>query len=150
LANLRQPLLRFWLEQSDMGRVALGNQVNVVFDALPDTTLTGTVVRVDPVLVTVSGTPAVQAMARLFLDDQDIALLSGMTADVEVIAAQARDVLLVPVEALEEAEGDRYVATVVIADGELQQREVEVGLMDALNAEVLSGLEFGETVKVGD
>jgi len=30
----------------------------------------------------------------------------------------------------------------------VEEREVEVGLMDAVNAEILSGLELGETVKV--
>lgn len=148
LANLREPLLRFWLEESDMGRVAVGNEVNVVFDALPDTTFTGTVVRVDPVLVTVNGTPAVQAQASLFLEDHNATLLSGMTADVEVIAAQAKDALLVPVEALEEGPDGGYTVSVVKPDGELEEREVEVGLRDALNAEIRSGLELGETVTV--
>ncbi len=150
LADLQEPLLRFWLEESDLSRVAVGNQVNVVFEALPDTTFTGKVVRVDPVLVTVSGTPAVQAEASLQLDDQDVTLLSGMTADVEVISAEARDALLVPVEALEEASDGGYTVLVVKPNGDVEEREVAVGVKDAVNAEVLSGLQLGETVRVGD
>ena len=148
LAEMEEPLLRFWLEESDMGSVAVGNQVNFTFEALPDYTFTGEVARVDPVLVTVSGTTAVQSQARLNLGDQDITLLSGMTADVEVISAETRDALLVPVEALEETPDGRTVVSVVREDGELEEREVEVGLMDAVSAEILSGLELGETVKV--
>ncbi len=150
LANLQDPLLRFWLEESDMRRVAVGNQVNVVFDALPDTTFTGTVVRVDPMLVKVDGTSVVQAQARLRLDDHDVALLSGMTADVEVVAAEARGALLVPLEALHETPQGGYAAFVVTAEGEVVRREVEVGLRGTLNAEILSGLEPGETVRLGD
>jgi len=147
LAEMEKPLLRFWLEESDMGSVAVGNQVNVTFEALPDYTFTGEVVRVDPVLVTVSGTTAVQSQAQLNLGDQDITLLSGMTADVEVISAETRDALLVPVEALEETPDGRTVVSVVREDGQVEEREVEVGLMDAVNVEILSGLELGETVK---
>jgi HlyD family secretion protein len=148
LAQMEEPLLRFWLEESDMGNVAVGNQVNVTFEAFPDYTFTGEVVRVDPVLVTVNGTTAVQSQAQLNLGDQDVTLLSGMTADVEVISAETRDTLLVPVEALEETPDGRTVVSVVREDGEVEEREVEVGLMDAVNAEILSGLELGERVKV--
>jgi len=148
LADMQQPLLRFWLEESDMGNVALGNQVNVVFEALPDYSFTGKVVVVDPVLVKVSGSTAVQAQARLNLGDQDVRLLSGMTADVEVISAETRGALLVPVEALNGSPEGSYSVYVLQADGTLEEREVEVGLTDAVNAEILSGLELGETVRI--
>jgi len=148
LASLHEPLLRFWLEESDMTSLASGNQVNVVFDALPDITFTGTVARVDPILVTVSGTPAVQAQASLYLDDRNSTLLSGMTADVEVIAAEAQGTLLIPLGALEEGPEGCYLVSVVKQNGQLEEREVEVGLRDALNAEILSGLELGEIVVV--
>jgi len=147
IADLQEPLLQFWLEESDMGRVAVGNQVNVTFDALPDSTFTGKVVRVDPVLVSVSGTTAVQAEASLQLDEQNVTLLSGMTADVEVISAEAWDAVVVPVEALKETEDGGYSVTIVAPNGEMEDRQVEVGIKDAVNAEILSGLELGETVR---
>jgi macrolide-specific efflux system membrane fusion protein len=98
--------------------------------------------------VTVSGTTAVQSQARVNLEDQDVKLLSGMTADVEVVSAETRNALLVPVEALQETAEGGYVVLVVQANGELEERQVEVGLMDAVNAEILSGLELGETVGI--
>jgi HlyD family secretion protein len=147
LADLQEPLVQFWVEEADLGGVVVGNSVNIVFSALPDNTFAGRVVRVDPVLVTVSGTPAVQAWASLDLGSQT-GLLSGMTADVEVIAAQARGALLVPVEALHETSPGQYTVVVVRSDGTLETRAVTVGLMDPTNAEILSGLELGETVSI--
>ncbi|MGD2177590.1 MAG: efflux RND transporter periplasmic adaptor subunit [Anaerolineae bacterium] len=148
LADMEEPLLRFWLEESDMANVAVGSQVNVVFEALPDYTFTGKVTGVDPVLVTVSGSTAVQAQARLNLADQDVTLLSGMTADVEVVSAETRNALLMPVEALNETPEGGHVVYVLKPDGELEEREVGVGLQDAVNVEILSGLELGETVRI--
>jgi len=148
IADLQEPLLQFWLEESDMGRVAVGNQVNVMFEALPDTTFTGKVVRVDPVLVSVGGTTAVQAEASLELGGQNVTLLSGMTADIEVISSEARDALIVPMEALKETDDGGYAVTVVGPNGEMEDRPVEVGIKDAVNAEILSGLELGETVRI--
>jgi HlyD family secretion protein len=167
LAKQQEPLVRFWVEEADMINVAVGYTVNIVFEAWPDMTFTGKVVRVDPALVTVDGTSAVQAWASLDLGSADLAstllsqgtravgasqatvLLSGMTAEIEVIAAEARNALLVPVEALRELSQGQYAVFVVNPDGELEMRAVEVGLMDPVSAEVLAGLELGEIVSLG-
>jgi multidrug efflux pump subunit AcrA (membrane-fusion protein) len=45
LADLETPLVRFWVEEADLVSVAVGNPVNVVFEALPDYTFTGEIVR---------------------------------------------------------------------------------------------------------
>ena len=163
LADLQEPLLRFWMEETDAGNVAVGDRVNVTFEALPDDVFSGEVVRVEPVLVTVDGTTAVQAQARLDLTDREVTfpckgeqsgcLLSGMTADVEVVAAEVLGATLVPVEALHESSdtsSEGYTVYVVKPDGELEMRAVKIGLQDAVNAEVLTGLEVGEVVRVGE
>jgi HlyD family secretion protein len=150
LADLQEPLLCFWVEETDMGSVAVGTPVNIVFEALPDDAFTGEIVRVDPLLVTVDGTSAVQVWASLDLSSQETNLLSGMTAEVEVVVAEARGAILVPVEALREMSSGDYAVFVVKPDGELEMRAVAVGLKDLVNAEVLTGLEVGEVVSVGE
>jgi multidrug efflux pump subunit AcrA (membrane-fusion protein) len=72
-----------------------------------------------------------------------------MNADVEIISAEARDALLVPISALRELGPDQYAVFVVQPDGELLLRPVRVGLQDYVNAEILSGLELGEVVSTG-
>jgi HlyD family secretion protein len=150
LADLQEPLLQFWVEESDMSSVVVGSPVNIVFEALPDDTFTGEIVRVDPVLVTVDGTSAVQAWASLDLGAQEVNLFSGMTADVEIVTAETRDALLVPVQALRETSPGEYTVFVVTSDGELEMRTVVVGLMDPVNAEILDGLELGDVVSIGE
>jgi HlyD family secretion protein len=150
LADLKEPLICFWVEESDMSNVAVGNPVNVTLEAWPDTIFTGEIVRVDPVLVAVDNTSAVQSWASLDLGSQEINLLSGMTAEVEVIAAETTNALLVPVEALQETSSGQYVVFVARSDGELEMRSVVVGLMDVTNAEILDGLEVGDVVSLGE
>ena len=149
LADLEEPVVQFWVEESDMSGVAVGNRVEILFEALPDDTFSGEVVRVDPALVEVGGTLAVQAWAGIDLTGQEASLLGGMNAEVEVISAEVRDVLLVPVQALRELGEGQYTVFVVQPDGELEMRVVEVGLQDPVNAEIISGLEEGETVSTG-
>jgi HlyD family secretion protein len=150
LADLQDPLLCFWVEESDMSSVVVGNRVNIVFEAFPDDVFSGEIINVEPVLVTVDNTSAVQAWASVDLGGRDISLLSGMSAEVEVIAAETRGALLVPVEALRETSPGQYAVFVVRSDGELEMRAVVVGLSDPVNAEILTGLALGETVSLGE
>jgi HlyD family secretion protein len=150
LANEQEPLVRFWVEEADLTSVAVGYPVDIVFEAWPDITVTGEIVRVEPALVTVDGFPAVQAWARLGRGSEEISLLAGMTAEIEVVAAETRNALLVPVGALRELSPGQYAVFVVAADGALEMRPVQVGLTDPVSAEILSGLQLGEVVSLGE
>jgi RND family efflux transporter MFP subunit len=152
LADLEAPVVQFWVEESDLGSVAVGNRVNVVFEALPDLTYPGEIVRVDPVLVSVSNTPAVQAWASIDTGAHPVRLLGDMNVEVEIVAGETKNALLVPVQALRDANAGegQYAVFVMQPDGSLEMRLVEIGLMDYVNAEVLSGLERGELVSTGE
>jgi HlyD family secretion protein len=150
LADLSEPLLEIYLDETDLELVALGYEVEVIFDALPDQTFTAQVVRIEPTLSTVENVPTVVAFASIE-DEQSHnpwLLPIGSNASVDVIADRAGNVLLVPIETLHEFSPSNY-AVFVVADGELQVRPVEVGLMDYAYAEIVSGLEQGEQVSTG-
>ncbi|MBK9094086.1 MAG: efflux RND transporter periplasmic adaptor subunit [Anaerolineae bacterium] len=149
VADLSASQLRFWVEESDLMSVAPGNPVQIVFDALPDLVFAGKVLRVDPSLVTVEGTSAVQAWASIDLAQHPVKLLSGLTAEVEIIAGEAKGALLVPVQALRELAPGSYAVFVVKADGQLEMRPVTVGLRDFANAQIISGLAKGDVVSTG-
>ena len=151
LADLEEPLLQFWVEEADISGVAVGNPVEVIFEALPDDVFRGEIVRVEPALVTVGGTLAVEAWAQVDLSSRPAgsSFLGDMNAEVEAVSAEARDVLLVPLQALRELGPDLYAVFVVQPDGEMMLQPVEVGLKDFVNAEIASGLEQGETVSLG-
>jgi multidrug efflux pump subunit AcrA (membrane-fusion protein) len=150
LADLSTPLLNVYLDESDMAMVALGYEVEVVFDALPDEVFKGRIVRMAPGLVTMSGIRAVYAQASLdkssFAKPQ--ALMVGMNATVDVVGGRAENVLLAPVEALRDLGGGSY-AVFLMVNGEPTLRMVEVGLMDMTYAEIKSGLNEGDLVSTG-
>jgi HlyD family secretion protein len=151
LSDLEEPLLQFWVEEADLSGVTVGNSVEIFFEALPDDVFSGEVVQIDPALTTVGNTLAVQAWASIDVSSHPagLSLLGGMNADIDVISAEARDALLVPIQALRELGSDQYAVFVVQPDGEMMLRPVEVGLMDFVNAEIVSGLELGEIVSLG-
>jgi len=150
LADLSRPLIEIYLDETDLDNIAVGNEVEVVLDALPDEEFKGRVVQVDPSLATVEGVETITALVEL--DERTLgklhALPMGLNASVDVMGARAEGALLVPVEALRELGPGEY-AVFVVEDGEPKLRVVEVGLMDVTYAEILSGLEMGDVVTTG-
>lgn len=150
LADLSRPCLEVFLDETDLDKVGVGYEVEVLFDALPDDSYIGEVVQVDPSLYTSGGVSAIRALVRL--DEESFAkpqgLPTGLNATVDVIGGRAEGALLVPVEALRELAPNEY-AVFVMENGEPRLRTVEVGLMDFTQAEIMSGLEAGEVVTTG-
>ncbi len=150
LADLDHAQIQFYVDETDMGYVDVGYPISVVFDAAPDVTFTGQVIRVDPALVSVGNTSVVQAWATLERSGNDaIRLLSGMNAIVEVTAGEARNALLAPVQALRELAPGSYAVFVVQPEGALKLTPVTVGLKDFTHAEIKSGLNPGDVVSTG-
>lgn len=149
LADMTQPQLEMWVDEVDVGSVAPGYEVDAIFDALPDDVYIGHVVRVEPELQSMQNAPTVLVYASL--DEEpgvSSVLLIGANASVEIIAARAENALLVPTEALRELSPGQY-AVFVMVDGELQMRQVEVGVMDYTYADIVSGLNEGDVVSTG-
>ena len=148
LADLSQPMLELFLDETDLSQIAVGNSIEVVFNALPDATFTGQIVQVDPKLHQASGgISAVRAIARLNSPPPQ-PLPIGLNATVEVIGGRATNALLVPVEALREISPGQY-SLFVMENGEPRLRMVEVGLRDFSFAQILSGVTAGEEVTTG-
>ncbi|MBU0495560.1 MAG: efflux RND transporter periplasmic adaptor subunit [Chloroflexi bacterium] len=147
LADVDAPVVRFWVEESDLANVAVGYPVQITFEALPDYTFKGQITSIEPMLVTVNNTQALQVWASIDLTEQPAKLRPGLTASVEIVAGEANNVLTVPVLALRETSPGQYAVFVVQSDGTLEMRPVEVGLKDAVNAEIRSGLQEGEVVR---
>jgi HlyD family secretion protein len=148
IADLSQPYVQIYMDPTDWDKVAIDNAANITFDALPSQTFTGKVTEVDPGLYTSGNTSAVQGMVLIDPPSSSINLPIGSTASVDVIAAQAKNAVLVSINALHEYAPDKY-AVFVDQNGQLTVRNVEIGLMDLVNAEVKSGLQAGEVVSTG-
>lgn len=149
LVDLSQPRVQINLDEIDLEYIQTGYQAEVVFDVIPETTFNGQVVEIDPSLQRVGNTQAVQGLVQLdVLTDMVYSLPLGLNATVDIIAGQAINAVLVPVEALHQGDGG-YFVYVIDEDG-YERREVEVGLMDLTSAEITDGLQPGERVVIGN
>jgi len=73
-------------------------------------------------------------------------LKPGMTADVDIITDRKADVLYVPIEAVVEDAGRKGV--LVYKDGKFIPRKIKTGLQNETHVEIIEGLKEGEKVKL--
>jgi len=148
IADLSQPYLEVFLDETDWGNITVGYDAEVTFDALPDQVFTGKVTQVDPGLYTSNNTSVVRGLVLLDDTQTGLNLPIGSAAAADIIGGRAENAVLVPVDALRETSPGSY-AVFVVENGKPRLRVVEVGIQDLLYAEIKSGLEEGEVVSTG-
>lgn len=149
LADLSQPQVEVYLDEIDSADVQEGDRAEIVFDAIPDKTFMGEVVQIDPQLHRVGNTQGVRVL--VILDEPPTSFVNlpiGLNAGVDIIAEEANNVVLVTLDAIEQ-DSDGNDIVYVIDDGKVEMRPVQVGLKDATTAEIISGLQPGESVAIG-
>jgi HlyD family secretion protein len=145
LADLERYYIDARVDETDIGRVQVGQDAAIVLDAFPDTTLGGKVTRIDPLGAVAQG--VVSYAVRIEVRSSDIALRPNMTAIADIVVERKESVLLVPNRAIRRDSTGRFYLE-VIANGEVQRRSVSTGLSSELVTEVLTGLSEGEEVVV--
>jgi multidrug efflux pump subunit AcrA (membrane-fusion protein) len=93
LADLSQPTVEIYLDETNLDKMAVGSQVEVVFSALPAETFAGAIAQIDPQLVASGGLNLVRALVQLE-DGDERTLPAGLTASVHVVGTSNRIVRL--------------------------------------------------------
>ncbi len=144
IADLSRVFAVAHVDESDVGRLEVGQQAEITADAYHDRRFRGKVVRIAPKGANVSNVVTFEAKIEI-LDEARRFLKPEMTANVEIVVADKEDAIVVPTDAVE-PRGRRRVVSVRKADGGIEEREVKVGASDGLRYEILEGLQPGEEV----
>lgn len=134
--DLSQMLVRTFVDEPDIGRLATGEKIEVTWDALPGRIWNGAVSTV-PSTVKLRGTRNVGEVTCT-LDNHDRHLLPNVNVGVTIITAEHSGVLTLLREAVRIDDTKPYVYEVV--DGELKHRGVEVSLQNLTRVEITAGL----------
>jgi len=132
------------IDEVDAERILVGQAVRVTVDSRPDQTFAASVARVAPyVLDVLEQNRTVEVEVELDEPQVMKGVLPGTSADVELILERRDDTLRIPASAV--AEGGKIL---ILKDGLLEERTIDVGLRNWRFAEVLAGLEPGVKVVV--
>ncbi len=132
-------------DETDIGKVKLGQKAFITLDAYPDIKLNGIVDHI---------AYESQIISNVTIYDVDIllkkipeTLRSGMSVSVEVIEKTNRDVIIVPFKAIH-YDGKRQFVLVRDIQGKIVERDITVGLNNDKSAEIISGLTTEDVVVI--
>ena len=158
MANMDDLIFRGTVDEIDVGRLTEGMAATIQVGALPNANVAGRVEKiwlkaqqeegststVFPVELEI--TEAVQVDSSAEVPQRPVTLRAGYSANAEIIIERRDSVLLIPERVVEFTEDDATVQ-VALAEGESETRPIQTGLSDAINIEVVSGLEEGTPLR---
>ena len=133
------------VSESDYTKVKKGDSVEIVADALPETTFYGKIEKIYPTVDAATRTFNVEVVVA----NNYSSLRPGMFARVTVNFGSNNNVVIPDVAVVkQQGSGERFVY-VLNADGTVTYKKVELGRRMGAEYEVLSGLEDGDKIVTG-
>ena len=137
------------VDERYLAQLQPGQEASVLADAFPDRRFKAQVLSIAPLVDAQRG--AVEVKLQPPTPTPDF-LREDMTLSVEVLTARRNNALVLPLAALRSPPGSAAAGTdsvLLLRDGRAQQRSVRLGLRTLDAAEVLEGLQPGDTVLLG-
>jgi len=144
MAEMSALIFRGTVDEIDVGKLSEGMPVEIKIGALPGVEVTGVLSKISLKARTEDNATVFPIEIELG-ESNDIVLRAGYSANADVIINRREGVVMIP-ERLVTFSGDTARVTVLLGDGTQEERIVETGLSDAINIEVLSGIEEGAKI----
>ncbi len=152
IANLNDLIINAHINQADVTRLHMDQDVDVSVEAVPGLKIVGKVERLAPQATIKNSIKGFAA--RILLRDVDHRVRPGMTANISIPVASAANVVAAPLAAVfteynqESKQQERFA---FVKSGEdWVRRIITIGVSDYFFAEVTSGLKAGDVVSLED
>jgi HlyD family secretion protein len=148
MADLHQVRVRAFIDEPEMGALEPDEPVKITWDALPNRAWEGKT-EIIPKQVVARGLRNVGELLCSVRNDK-LELLPNTNVNVRINLKERLNVLSVTRGAVETENSQRYVFVVrdSVGQSRLEKRLIQVGIADATNYEIVSGLREGEVVAI--
>ena len=134
--------VRAFVDEPEIGHLALGQQVLITWDALPGSVWKGTVTSL-PSTVVSRGSRVVGEVLCKF-DNSERSLLPNVDVTTTIVAGTREDAITVPREAVHEDGDSNYVY--LLQNQHLHRQDVKLGISNLTRVEVVSGLSANDVI----
>ena len=134
------------VDESEVGRIREGMEVNIRIGAIEDLTFPGTLEFISPKGSQVDGTVKFEIRAALGATEAET-IRAGYSANAEIVLDRRDDVVVLNERALLFEDDEIYVLA-RSGDNQFSKVAVETGLSDGIIVEIVDGIGEGATVKV--
>ncbi|VEG13880.1 efflux RND transporter periplasmic adaptor subunit [Moraxella cuniculi] len=153
LADLSRVRINAQISEADVINIRPDMPARFNIIGNPDEQYNAILKGIEPAPETISSTSstssAVYYIGYLDVDNSDGRFRIDMTAQVNIIIDQAKNALVIPASAIKTDKGKTTVQ-IIGKDGFAEAVEVKVGINNRVNAQILSGLQQGQTIVIGE
>jgi len=132
------------IDEVDIGKIRLGQKVNIILDAYPENIIKGKIDRISFSSVRTTGGGTAYPVDIILSQDENLKFKIGMNGDVEIVINDKENILAVPSGAIKEKNNKTYVQ--VIENKEIKDIEVETGIETDTKTEIVKGIEEGQII----
>lgn len=154
-----QKVVTLSMNEVDVASLELGQEAVITFDAIEDLSVVGSVAEIDVMGDVSQG--VVSYDVKLVFNSDDQRIKSGMSVSADITTEHKEEVLVLPASAVKSNDDTYYVEILIggfnrgdqaaeqgeeISVMETEKVEVEIGITDDINIEIISGLSEGDRV----
>ena len=134
--------VRVYVDEPELGRVAIGQPVRITWDALPGKEWTGTVEKMPSEIIALGARQVGEVLCTIH--NENHGLLPGTNVNAFILTQVVDNALTIPRNAVRRERGTGVY--LLEKDGTIKWTAITVGASDALRAEVVKGLSEGDAV----
>jgi HlyD family secretion protein len=142
MADLKQIQVHAYFDEPEIGKLAVGQPVTIVWAALPNRVWHGHVIRTPSTIITYGTRNVGEALVSV--DDADETLLPNTNVTITVVLKDLKNVLLIPREALRIDDSGDYVYG--LNNGHVKRIPVKIGALNLMKVQIVFGLHPGDIV----
>ena len=149
VANMNDMIFRGTIDETEIGRIHQGMDVNITLGALENVNLKANLEFISPKGVEEAGAINFEIRAALSIPDT-VFVRAGYSANAEIITAQRDSVLTIPELSVEFSGDSAFVHILTSGENpkqEFERTHVQLGLSDGLRIEILSGIGEGDRIR---
>ncbi len=146
VANMNNMIFEGKVDETEVGKIREGMPIELTIGAIEGQTFDARLEHISPKGMEENGAIQFEIRAALELKDS-LFVRAGYSANADIVLQRAENVLAIKEGLLQFDEGQAYVE-VKKPDGTFERKEVQTGLSDGINIEVVSGLNGDEEIKV--
>ncbi|MEM0932965.1 MAG: efflux RND transporter periplasmic adaptor subunit [Bacteroidota bacterium] len=147
IADLGKMIFEGKVDEGEVGKLVVGMPLKITLGAIEGQEMDANLRFIAPKGVEESGAVQFKIEGDVTVKE-DILIRAGYSANASLTLEKKDSILVIP-EALLQFDKDTNEAYVEVATGEqeFERREIEIGISDGINVEIISGLDEGDAVK---
>ena len=148
IADMTKMIFEGEVDEAEVGKLKVGMPLDISLGALEENKFTAKLKFIAPKGVEEEGAVQFKIEGDLVINDSTY-VRAGYSANASIVLEEKRDVLAIKEALLQfDEETDKPFVEVEVAENEFEKKELELGISDGIDVEILSGIDEKAKIKV--